>query len=105
MFTPVQIEKGDYIGIDVVENILWIERERDVQTTPISKFPEPPNGLTSGTKRHYPTLRVFAGVKNEAADRIAFVLAYTVAWVAGFRVGNDTELFLETKNIYVYQVL
>ena len=104
MLEPVLIEEGDLICIDVVTNTLWVEKKRDVQTSHPLPAPKPPDIEKGETKRHMPTGKIFSGVKNDSAWYAAYVLAYSVAWVAGFRVGDDTDLWLENKNVYIFKV-
>jgi hypothetical protein len=104
MFEPVLIEKGDLICIDVVTNTLWIEKKRDVQADHPAPAPKPPDLERGEMKPHMPTGKMFTGVKNASSWQAAYVLAYSVAWVAGFRVGDDTDLWLDNRNVYVFKV-
>jgi len=104
MYEPVIIEQGDLICIDVVRNTLWIEKKRNVQTEHPLPAPILPDHGKGETKRHMPTGKIFTGVKNASAWDAAYILAYSVAWVAGFRVVDDTSLYLENENVYIFRV-
>lgn len=104
MRRAVQIETGDYICINVSTSTVWIEKGGNLKINPPSSVPQPPRGHDSKTKRHFPVHGLFTGVKDGAAWKVAYSLAYAVAWVMGLSVGDETEMFLETKNTYIFCV-
>ncbi len=103
MSKPVQLEKGDYIAIDITKGVLWIEKGGDIQTSPPTKFPERPSWQSGTHKRHSPEFRIFSDKKDAAAWHAAYALAYTVAWCAGLDIVDDTELFLKPETIYIFR--
>ena len=104
MRESVPIKSGDLICIDTATNTMWIEKMADIATEPHPILPEIPLQGNSRGRRYCPTLRTFEGKKGRVAHSAALDLAYMIAWVAGFAVGNDTECYRHPADTYVFRV-